>query len=148
LDVPPEVVQAAETGSGWSGRSVPMLVFLAGEDALAQAVLRAFDRCALKHLVRVNYGDEPYTVAPVPLAETLMGGGEGGQPQPGAPQPGGNGGAGGGQWVPYQGARGGRGGRNADTGAVRYLSLSGGPGPVIDPAVRERVIRRIEAAEG
>ncbi len=69
MEIPVEVVRAAETGSGWSGRSVPFLVFLAGEDEIVATVVRAVDRW-LRPLVKLNFGDAAdYTVEPGSLVK-------------------------------------------------------------------------------
>lgn len=52
----PEVAKAAESGSGWAGRSLPFMVFFTAEDAIADAILTAFDEQAIKPGVAVNFG--------------------------------------------------------------------------------------------
>lgn len=58
LGIPPEVVQAADSGSGWSGRSVPFLVFLASEDQIADTTVQAIDKHVLRPGVAVNFGED------------------------------------------------------------------------------------------
>jgi hypothetical protein len=59
MGIPPEVVQASETGSGWSGRNVPFLVFLTSEDQIVDACVTGFKRNVLDHLMQVNWGIGP-----------------------------------------------------------------------------------------
>jgi hypothetical protein len=57
LGIPPEVVDAAASGSGWSGRSVPFLVYLQGRDQDAAAIAAALAECVVRPLVWHNYGE-------------------------------------------------------------------------------------------
>lgn len=67
--IPPEVVRAAETGSGWSGRSIPALVFFASEDEVAKLALAAVDVQQVRPLVDLNFGKSArYTVEHESLA--------------------------------------------------------------------------------
>lgn len=78
MGIPAEVVQAAETGSGWSGRSVPFIVFLTGEDQIADTVLQAFDQQIARPGVQVNFGPGvDYTIE----AESLVQMQQNGPPQ-------------------------------------------------------------------
>lgn len=93
LEIPPEVAHAAETGSGWAGRSVPFLVFLSGEDQIANTIAHGFDRQAIRHGVEVNFGPQEYSIVLDSLVPSGMeesatqSGGEGGQNnQQGRPQ--------------------------------------------------------------
>lgn len=93
IEIPPEVARAAETGSGWSGRSVPFLVFLSGEDELAAELIQAITLWILRPLVAVNFGAAiPFVIEPVSLTELLgqadgnNGNGSEGE-QPGQPTP-------------------------------------------------------------
>lgn len=52
----PEVAAAADTGSGWAGRSLPFMVYLTGEDAIAETLLSAFDEQACRPGVYANFG--------------------------------------------------------------------------------------------
>ena len=156
LNIPPEVVKASEAGSGWSGRSVPFLVFLTGEDQVAFQILDPFDRYVCRPLVWVNFGsDKDYQIVPASLTELAKqqgqddegtdpraGPGGGGQPPGGGRGPNGQ--------VPYQGPRGGQGYRDPATGRVHYGLSLGGP-EVIQPlditdaiktAVREALAER------
>lgn len=92
LGIPPELIEAAETGSGFSGRSIPLEQFYNRLDGVAAALLSAFEP-ALKELVRQNFGDAEFTIDLVPLYETAKkqsgptGQGQPAQPgQPGAEQ--------------------------------------------------------------
>lgn len=93
FEIPPEVARAAETGSGWSGRSVPFIVFLVGEDEIAAEISAAIVRWILRPMVEHNFGPGiPFDVEPVSLLELLgaaqEGGGQpGAQGQPGQPTP-------------------------------------------------------------
>ena len=95
MGIMPEVLEAAESGSGWSGRSIPWITFLSGEDRIVQTVLSGFVRQCVRPLVDVNYGPIPFEVEPVSLVPAEMpeqGQGQGGQPgqppTPPAPTPG------------------------------------------------------------
>lgn len=102
-----EVIQAADTGSGFSGRSVPMMMFLASCQDELNDLLQGLVTFALQPLVFHNFGDIKFSVKSVPLVEvwaedmggSSMGGGAvGGGPntppqqpdpaQPGPPSPG------------------------------------------------------------
>lgn len=85
LLLPREVVEAAATGSGFSGRSVPMMMFLGTRDLEASVYVRELNNQVFKKLVEWNFGGrycEEYTIQPIPLLETvgqqLGGGGIGG----------------------------------------------------------------------
>lgn len=110
LGIPGEIVKAASTGSGWSGRRVPFLTFLVSLDKVVDAILQAVERQVLRPLVDINFGEGVgFKIEPVSLVQLLNEGGQGnppgGQQPPGQPQ---EGGAGGGEgWQPYQGPRGG-----------------------------------------
>lgn len=87
--VPSEVIEAAEVGSGYAGRSIPMFAFLASCDEDAQEDVAQLDEQVLWPLVKINFGCERcYTIKPKSLAETLpekMNKGQqppGGQPGP------------------------------------------------------------------
>lgn len=98
MGIPTEIIQASEVGSGWSGRSIPLLVFLGSLDPTVAAIIQALDRQVIWHLVRINFGNVAYEVEPVSLVPKNTdpmegggqggeGGGNGGQPQPGQGQP-------------------------------------------------------------
>lgn len=138
MDIPNEVVTAAETGSGWSGRSIPMVFFLVGSDGRVLAVLHAVDICILRPGVWVNFGPEAwYKINPPSLLQLTK---DSAEPQYPSAQSGGDslgnaqqgfgrsaggglpskGGQSGAALVPYTGARGGRGWKNPVTGRIEY----------------------------
>jgi hypothetical protein len=90
LEIPQEVVKASETGSGWSGRSIPLLVFLASLDPIVAHDFQCLERQMLWHLVRVNYGPLRYEIEPISLVpkgeDPNKKGGEG-PPKPGGENP-------------------------------------------------------------
>lgn len=102
LGVPPELMEAAETGSGFSGRLIPMMAFLMSQQTALNDLVDSFDRFVLRPLIRVNFGPETvYTLVAKDLQDTFreifrkdpMGANSGqqqGQPQPaqtGQPDP-------------------------------------------------------------
>lgn len=54
--IPFEAIEAAETGSGYSGRSVPYRAWLGVMDEYAGLLVDSFDNAPLRQLVRVNHG--------------------------------------------------------------------------------------------
>jgi hypothetical protein len=56
IGVPPELLAAAETGSGYSGRKLPMESFLMQQQKIANAILELFVLQILRPLVRWNFG--------------------------------------------------------------------------------------------
>lgn len=60
--VPPELVKAGGTGSGYSGRSIPREAFLAGQQKVADALLEIFVEQVVRPLVLWNFGDIPFEV--------------------------------------------------------------------------------------
>jgi len=62
MGVPPELVKASDTGSGYSGRSVPREAFLDGQQKIADAFLQMFVEQVLRPLVLWNFGDIPFEV--------------------------------------------------------------------------------------
>lgn len=135
--IPPEVLEAADVGSGWSGRLIPLMGFLGGVDELAGLAIESADVGWMRHLVRVNFGPSAwYEIEPQSLAEEVQkqaqggkDGGEGENPIPGLM----GGGSGGEQdrqqpkqmsWTSYTGTHGGKGWKNDSTGEVRYQDNS------------------------
>ncbi len=122
LDIPEEIIQAATTGSGYSGRSIPLLAALGACDIEAKELLKAIDQQVLRPLAWMNFGADPeYTIKAVKLIDTFaeavgnsqiggeaMGGGQesNGQPRPQA------------QFEQTTGARGGIQARNIETGTT------------------------------
>lgn len=96
LEIPREVVQAAETGSGFSGRSIPMMMFLSMGDKEFRSIVRQVKTQTLEPLVARNYGNQytDFDLEAVPLLDTVgsqvggqpeggpIGGNSGGPPQP------------------------------------------------------------------
>lgn len=62
IGVPPELVKAAGTGSGYSGRSIPREAFLDGQQKIANAMLCIFVEQVVRPLVLWNFGDVPFEV--------------------------------------------------------------------------------------
>src|SRR3990172_7064056 len=70
--ITPEVLEAADVGSGWSGRLIPLMGFLGGVDELAGLVIEAADQGWLRHLVKLNFGDVWYEIEAQSLAEEVQ----------------------------------------------------------------------------
>lgn len=117
VGVPPELLEASETGSGWSGRKVPLLGFFSGQVKNMRSLVWAFKWQVLDPLINWNFGKGHWVtikgklVLPEELAGDKPEGGDGameavvgGKPKP---KGGGN--------QPFQGKRGGQG----------YISPSG-----------------------
>lgn len=117
LGIPPELVEAATVGSGYSGRAIPAQVFFCSMDELASIMLEAIDKQIIRPLVRLNFGRCGYQIKADSLAKLVANTGPG---MPGAGVPGGGApGASSSGLTPYQGPRGGRGVKDA-SGRVRY----------------------------
>lgn len=99
IGVPPELLQASETGSGYSGRAIPMESFLMAQQQLADAMLEQFIKQILRPLVHFNYGAAKFEAKVASLLKTRQKQGQQ-QGQPG--QPGMPGQAGSGQQPPGQ----------------------------------------------
>ena len=56
IGVPPELIEAADTGSGYSGRKIPMQAFLAQQQRIADRILMMFVEQVLRPLVAWNFG--------------------------------------------------------------------------------------------
>ncbi len=86
IGVPPELVKAGGTGSGYSGRSIPREAFLDQQQRIADAMLQHFVEQVVKPLVLWNFGDVPFEISCKPLlssqAENKQGGVEEPLPQP------------------------------------------------------------------
>jgi hypothetical protein len=83
MGVPPELIKAGGTGSGYSGRSIPREAFLCGQQHVADAMLQIFVEQVLRPLVLWNFGDMPFDVQCKPLLQSQAesaGGSEGPQP--------------------------------------------------------------------
>jgi hypothetical protein len=70
IGVPSELFEAAESGSGYSGRAIPLEGFLMLQQRLADALLTLFLKQILKPLVRWRYGDIKFDVKVKPLLQT------------------------------------------------------------------------------
>jgi hypothetical protein len=62
VGVPPELVRAGGTGSGYSGRSIPREAFLTGQQKVADAMLHMFVEQVVRPLVLWNYGSIPFRI--------------------------------------------------------------------------------------
>lgn len=72
LDVFQEVIEASETGSGYSGRSVPLMMFLQSVSVEFAELLAAADRDIIRWLVWMNFGpDAEYDITPHSLIESF-----------------------------------------------------------------------------
>jgi hypothetical protein len=56
IGVPPELLAAAETGSGYSGRKLPLQAFLMGQQRIADRILKMFLTQVVNPLIRWNFG--------------------------------------------------------------------------------------------
>ena len=86
IGVPPELVKAGGTGSGYSGRSIPREAFLDGQQRIADAMLQIFVEQVVKPLVLWNFGDVPFEISCKPLLKSQVENKQG-QPQDPLPQP-------------------------------------------------------------
>jgi len=125
LDLPEEVIQAATTGSGFSGRSIPFSVFLGACTDEAEELLAAIDEQVLRPLAWIAFGGRPeYTIDAVDLIDTFaeavqgsmmagqsFGGAQGQGQQDGQPRSPS-------QFEAFAGPRGGKGAKNIETGQV------------------------------
>jgi hypothetical protein len=71
VGVPPELVRAGGTGSGYSGRSIPRESFLAAQQKIADEMLQKFVEQVLRPLVLWNFGDIPFEISCRSLLETM-----------------------------------------------------------------------------
>lgn len=119
-----EVVEAATSGSGYSGRSIPMTTFLTALGEELKEVVHCVDRDVLRPLTHINMGREPsYEIYPKSLVETFaddMGNSGMGGESMGGTQSQQRGSDGNGQWIPQQGVRGGQRWMNTQTQQVTY----------------------------
>lgn len=69
IGVPPELIEAAETGSGYSGRRVPQQAFRGMLQDIVYWLVGDFDQQVCRKLVKLNFGiDEPkYEIVPFGL---------------------------------------------------------------------------------
>ena len=80
IGVPPELVKAGDTGSGYSGRSVPREAFLDGQQKVADAMLQMFVEQVLRPLVLWNFGEVPFEVSCKSLLKSQSDEKQGSQP--------------------------------------------------------------------
>lgn len=66
MGIPEEVVKAQDTGSGYSGRAIPALMFYTSEDQIVQALIQAFQQWIGNPLQQVN-GLADYEIVPTSL---------------------------------------------------------------------------------
>lgn len=94
-DIPFEVVQAADTGSGFSGRSIPFLVLLSVCNGEFSQIVQQTNERALRPVASLTFGGDPeYEIKPRSLVETFsadisgssLAGGSIGGPVSGVPQ--------------------------------------------------------------
>lgn len=86
IGVPPELVKAGGTGSGYSGRSVPREAFLDQQQRIADAMLQGFVEQVIKPLVLWNFGAIPFEVSCKPLLSSQAENKQGAVQEP-LPQP-------------------------------------------------------------
>lgn len=73
LELPPEIIEAARVGSGWSGRSVPLIVALSAVQMEFAELVRCVNRDVLRPLVELNFGAEAYyELRPLPLIDVYL----------------------------------------------------------------------------
>jgi hypothetical protein len=85
IGVPPEIMQAAETGSGYSGRRIPMETFFAEQQVNANLICRAWDEQGLRALVFWKFGPDAWyelTVKSLLKTKTMDSQKEGSPPAP------------------------------------------------------------------
>jgi hypothetical protein len=71
LEIPPEIIQASSSGSGFSGRWIPFAVALSAVHAELAELIRCVDRDILRPIAQLNFGRAPqYTIYPKSLVET------------------------------------------------------------------------------
>lgn len=91
LEIPKEVIEASETGSGYSGRVVPNQKFLAGLNPKCASRVRQAKEQIMVPLVAANLGADAadeFDIKPVPLEKMIAEGGESGGPKQPPPAPG------------------------------------------------------------
>ncbi len=59
LEVPPEIIQASTTGSGFSGRWIPFVVALSAVHLELAEIVRCVDRDILRPVAQLNFGKRP-----------------------------------------------------------------------------------------
>jgi hypothetical protein len=70
LEVPPEIIQAQRSGSGFSGRWIPFAVALSAVHQELAELIRCLDRDILRPIAQLNFGRAPqYEIHPRSLVE-------------------------------------------------------------------------------
>jgi len=71
LEVPPEIIQAQTSGSGFSGRWIPFAVALSAVHQELAELIRCIDRDILRPIAELNFGRSvQYEIRPKSLVET------------------------------------------------------------------------------
>ena len=83
VGVPPELIEAGESGSGWSGRKIPLLGFFQAQVRIARALVKQIVRQIALPLLKFNYGGSAWCEVEVELDLPAAVSGE--QQQPAAP---------------------------------------------------------------
>ena len=69
--MPPEIIQASSSGSGFSGRWIPFAVALSAVHQELAELIRCVDRDILRPIAELNFGRQPqYQIHPKSLVET------------------------------------------------------------------------------
>lgn len=86
MGIPSEVVEAAETGSGWSGRMVPATAFFSMLQELVNWLIFDFDQQVLRPLITLNYHirEPQYEIVPFGLLKGPNDSNEDEEPEVGA----------------------------------------------------------------
>jgi len=72
LEVPPEVIEAFQRGSGFSGRTIPLLICVAAVQMELNELVAAVDRDILRPIAQLNFGRPPqYDIHPRSLLESF-----------------------------------------------------------------------------
>lgn len=85
IGVPPELIKAGGTGSGFSGRSIPRDAFLDAQQKIADQMLQIFVEQVVRPLVLWNFGDVPFEVSCKSLLKSQSDNEQGQQQQQGQP---------------------------------------------------------------
>jgi hypothetical protein len=69
LEVPPEIIQASTSGSGFAGRWIPFVVALSSVHLELAELVRCIDRDILRPLAQWNFGHDRYEIRPRSLVD-------------------------------------------------------------------------------
>jgi hypothetical protein len=70
LEVPPEVIEAYQRGSGYSGRTIPLVICISAVQMELSELIAAVDRDILRPVAQLNFGRMPeYEIRPRSLLE-------------------------------------------------------------------------------